>query len=84
MVSVRNKSHCDLPFNERTVQVFLYDTELIDSTIEPIDLYVYRLAEYKSIQIGKVSKVLKENSVDCLININQKQMFEEKLQKMLI
>ena len=78
---VRNKSHCDLPFNERTVQVFLYGTELIDSTIEPIDLYVYRLAEYKSIQIGKVSKVLKENSVDCLININQKQMFEEKLQK---
>ena len=79
--AVRNKSHCDLPFKERTVQVFLYGTELQDNNIEAIDLYVYRLAEYKSIKIGKVSKILKENSVDCIINKNQKQMFKDKLNK---
>ena len=79
--AVRNKSHCDLPFNERTVQVFLYGSQLQNKDIEAIDLYVYRLAEYKSIKIGKVSKVLKENSVDCIINKNQKQMLQEKLNK---
>ena len=79
--AVRNKSHCDLPFNERTVQVFLYGSQLKGNITEAIDLYVYRLAEYKSIKIGKVSKVLKENSVDCIINKNQKQMLQEKLNK---
>ena len=79
--AVRNKSHCDLPFNERTVQVFLYGSQLQNKDIEAIDLYVYRLAEYKSIKIGKVSKVLKENAVDCIINQNQKQMLQEKLNK---
>ena len=78
---VRNKSHCDLPFEERTVQVFLYGSQLKNPTIEPIDLYVYRLAEYKSIKIGKVSKILKENSVDCIINSNQKQLLKDKLNK---
>ena len=79
--AVRNKSHCDLPFEERTVQVFLYGSQLQNKDIEAIDLYVYRLAEYKSIKIGKVSKVLKENAVDCIINQNQKQMLQEKLNK---
>ena len=59
----------------------MYGTELQDNNIEAIDLYVYRLAEYKSIKIGKVSKILKENSVDCIINKNQKQMFKDKLNK---
>ena len=78
---VRNKSHCALPFNERTVQVFLYGSQLMNPEIEPIDLYVYRLAEYKSIQIGKVSRVLKENAIDCLINKNQQDMLANNLNK---
>ena len=53
--AVRNKSHCRLPYNKRNVEIFLYGSEL-DSKIEPIDLYVYRLAEYKSIRIGKISR----------------------------
>ena len=78
---IRNKSHCDLPFNERNVQIFLYGSQLLNPVIEPIDLYVYRLAEYKSIQIGKVSRLLKENAIDCLININQQDMIESNLNK---
>ena len=78
---VRNKSHCSLPFNKRNVQIFLYGSQLINSEVEPIDLYVYRLAEYKSIQIGRVSRVLKENAVDCLLNLSQNDMIESKLNK---
>ena len=78
---VRNKSHCNLPFKDRTVQVFMYGSQLMNPEIEPIDLYVYRLAEYKSIQIGKVSRVLKENAIDCLINKNQQDMLSSNLNK---
>ena len=34
-------------------------------------MYVYRLAELKSIQIGAVSRLLKEVAVDCLLNYEQ-------------
>ena len=79
--AVRNKSHCSLPFNERTVEIYLYGTELLDSDKEAIDLYVYRLAEYKALQIGKVSRILKQHAVDCLLNKNQLDMVESKLNK---
>ena len=38
---------------------------------EPADLYVYRYAEQKAIQIGKVTRLLKEIAVDCILNIAQ-------------
>ena len=44
-------------------------------------MYVYRLAEKKSIQIGKITRLLKEISVDCLININQQDLVESKMNK---
>ena len=78
---VRNKSHCDLPFNKRNVQIFLYASELSNPTIEPIDLYVYRLAERKGIQIGKITRLLKEIAVDCLVNANQQDLIESKMNK---
>ena len=31
---------------------------------------IYRTAEHKSINIGKVTRVLKETAVDCLLNKN--------------
>ena len=79
--AVRNKSHCDLPFNKRNVQIFLYASQLLNPTIEPIDLYVYRLAEKKGIQIGKITRLLKEIAVDCLINSNQQDLIESKMNK---
>lgn len=69
--AVRQCSHKDLPFQKRNVQIFLYGTLLSNPREEAVDVYVYRLAELKAIQIGLVSRVLKEISVDCLLNFEQ-------------
>ena len=69
--AVRNCSHKELKFKERNVQVYLYGSILKDTNKEAIDLYIYRLAELKSIQIGRVSRILKENAVDCILNYEQ-------------
>ena len=68
---VRNKSHCALPFKERTVEIFLHATSLTDSTEESADMYMYRLAEKKAGEIGQVTRLLKETAVDCILNIGQ-------------
>tara|TARA_B110000858_G_scaffold91315_1_gene105511 strand:- start:9797 stop:13303 length:3507 start_codon:yes stop_codon:yes gene_type:complete len=69
---VRNLSHCLLPFKERNVEVFLYGTQLNDANdMEAIDLYMYRLAEQKSMKINTISSILKENALDCALNKNQ-------------
>ena len=68
---IRNFSHKLLPFEKRNVQIFLHGTILKNVEEESVDLYIYRLAEKKAIAIGKVSKVLKENAVDCIINHSQ-------------
>ena len=47
---VRHCSHKKLPFRERNVQIFLHGTELTNKN-EAADLYVYRLAELKAVQI---------------------------------
>jgi len=69
--AVRNFSHKDLPFEKRNVEIFMYGTILDNNQEEAADLYVYRVAEYKAIQIGKVTRILKETSVDCIINHDQ-------------
>ena len=55
---------------KRNVQIFLYASILYgrSSIIEAVDLYIYRIAGVKAKQIGTVSRVLKETSVDCLLN----------------
>jgi hypothetical protein len=77
--AVRNFSHKDLPFEKRNVQIFMYGTLLEDSEEEAADLYVYRVAEYKAIQIGRVSRILKETAVDCIINHDQTNFTQKKL-----
>ena len=67
---VRNCSHKLLPFNKRNVQIFLYGTILKDTTIESADMYVYRIAERKAVKIGIVTRILKENAIDCSLNRN--------------
>ena len=75
---VRFKSHCALPFQERNVEIYLYGTRTDDvEEEEPIDMRVYRNAEYKSIQIGKVSRIIKENAVDCILNRGNTQISEK-------
>ena len=78
---VRNKSHCSLPFTKRTVEIFLYGTKLNDPSIEAIDLYVYRKAEHKSIKIGKITRLLKENSIDCMLNKTQQEFNADVMNK---
>jgi len=68
--AVRTCSHKDLPFIMRNVEIYLYGTLLNDENIEAADIYIYRMAEAKSLKIGLVSRVLKENSVDCILNNN--------------
>lgn len=80
---VRNCSHKDLPFKNRNVQLFLHGTELIDNEQESADLYIYRLAERKAIQIGKINRVLKEISVDCLLNNEQLNFTEENMKQIV-
>jgi len=74
---VRNLSHCDLPFEERNVEIYLHATRPISE--EPADLYVYRFAERKAELIGNVSRVMKEISVDCQLNIEQTNFTIDKL-----
>jgi hypothetical protein len=76
--AVRNLSHRELPFEERNVQIFMHGTILEDENKqEAADMYVYRVAEYKAVQMGKVSRLLKETAVDCIINHEQVNFTQE-------
>jgi len=69
--AVRNCSHKKLPFSQRNVEIYLYGTLLKNNEEESADLYVYRLAELKAVQIGNISRVLKSIAVDCILNYEQ-------------
>ncbi len=69
--AVRSFSHKDLPFEKRNVEIYLHGTILQDNKEEAADLYVYRVAEYKAVQMGRVARILKETAVDCLLNNDQ-------------
>lgn len=77
--AVRNFSHKDLDFEERNVEIFMHGTILGKENIEEAaDLYVYRVAEFKAIQIGNITRLLKGAAVDCIINQEQ-QLFTQKI-----
>jgi hypothetical protein len=76
--AVRNMSHCQLPFEERNTEIYLHGL-LLDNDEESADLYVYRTAEKKAIQIGRVTRLMKEIAVDCQLNIAQTNFTQEKL-----
>ena len=67
--AIRNCSHKRLPFSQRNVELFLYGSMLTNPDIEAIDLYLYRLSEFKAVKIGAVSRVLRTSAVDCLLNV---------------
>jgi hypothetical protein len=82
--AVRNFSHCALPFAERNVEIYLHGSILpgTDGGEEAADLYVYRLAERKALQIGNVTRLMKTIAVDCILNIGQTNFTVEKLVEM--
>ena len=76
----RNCSHKELPLEERNVQLFLHCAYVSDPKVETLDHLIYRMAEKKSIKIGKVTRLLKRASVDCILHQAQQnfsQMTEE-------
>jgi len=75
---VRNLSHCDLPFEKRNVEIYLHSTTPKNDE-EPADLYLYRYAETKAIQIGEITRIMKEVAVDCILNISQTNLTVDKL-----
>jgi len=79
--AVRTCSHKDLPFVKRNVEIYLYGSLLQDKREEAVDLYVYRLAELKAVQIGNVSRVIKEIAVDCILNYQQANFIAENMQQ---
>jgi len=82
--AVRNCSHKDLEFEKRNVQIFLHGSILTNTPEqEAADIYMYRLSERKARYIGEVSRVLKENAVDCLLNIEQTNFTEENFDEKL-
>ena len=76
--AVRNLSHCKLPFEERNVEIYYHTTDAVDEK-EAADMYVYRFAEKKAKKIGEITRILKEQSVDCLLNIGQSNFTVDKL-----
>ena len=76
---VRSFSHKDLPFEKRNVEIYLHGTLLQDEKEESADLYVYRVAEYKAVQMGRVARILKETAVDCLLNNDQVNFTQENM-----
>jgi hypothetical protein len=76
---VRNLSHCALPFKKRNVEIYLHATMFDGSSEEAADLYLYRLAEKKAVQIGRVSRILKETATDCMLHIGQTNFTVQKL-----
>lgn len=82
---VRNLSHCNLPFKERNVEIYMYSMRPFldnDQKIEVLDMYLYRLAEKKAKKIGNVTRLLKNVSVDCNLNIAQTNLSMDKFKEL--
>ncbi len=66
---IRTFSHCLLPPEERNCTVYLYALVMpTEDKRETADLYTYRMAWAKARQVGKVTRLIKENAVDCNLN----------------
>jgi hypothetical protein len=76
--AVRFRSHRLLPLSERNTEIYMYATG-DDGNKEYIDFYLYRLAEKKGINIGKISRALKENAIDCVLNSGLNELSSEKM-----
>ena len=77
---VRNSSHCQLPFEERNVEIYMHATKNHGTAQnQTVDMHLYELAFKKAKQIGRVSRLIKESSVDCILNRGQHNFTVENL-----
>jgi hypothetical protein len=79
--ALRKESHKNLPSNKRNVSVYLHcstipeENKLLENkNIETSDEKTYRNAYIKSKRIAEVTRILKRNAVDCLLNKNGNQL----------
>ena len=66
---VRTCSHSLLKPIERNCTIHLLVNTYGEEPVETADLYMYRIAMNKAIQMGRVTRVLKENALDCNLNL---------------
>ena len=71
--AVRFRSHKELEFEKRNVEIFLYTAFLHDNSIATIDYKMYSDSEEKAKKIGEVTRLLKEIAFDCRFNSVQTQ-----------
>jgi hypothetical protein len=64
---VRTCSHSLLPETKRNCTIYLL-VNSYGNNIETVDLYMYRSAMNKAIQMGQVTRVLKQYAIDCNLN----------------
>tara|TARA_Y100000992_G_scaffold302444_1_gene276638 strand:+ start:17395 stop:21315 length:3921 start_codon:yes stop_codon:yes gene_type:complete len=79
--AVRTCSHKDLEFKKRNVKIYMHTTILNDKTKESVDNLLYRKCENKAKKIGVITRLLKENSIDCHLNNELNKFSEENLNK---
>ena len=77
--AVRNRSHCSLSFEKRNVEIFLYATQLTDPDVESPDMYLYRLSAVKANKIGEITRIMKENAVDCALKFGKTNFTENQI-----
>lgn len=76
---IRNCRHQSIPLEERNVTVFMHGCVNNNDT-ETADIHAFRIATKKLIQTEMVDKIIRDNSIDCILmkNINYfpKTLFE--------
>ena len=66
---IRNCSHAALEEEKRNCTITLLVNQFAsDPETETIDMYSYRQALKKAVIVGNVTRVLKENAIDCTLN----------------
>uniref|UniRef100_A0A6C0CGA9 Helicase ATP-binding domain-containing protein n=1 Tax=viral metagenome TaxID=1070528 RepID=A0A6C0CGA9_9ZZZZ len=80
---IRFCSHADLDETKRNVTVYLHASTL-NTDRESIDTYIYRYAENKSVQIGEVETILKENAIDRYLYENVNVISQNSLNKVKV
>jgi len=67
---VRTCSHSLLKAVERNCTIHLLVNTYGEEPVETADLYMYRIAMNKAVQIGRVTRVLKQYALDCNLNLS--------------
>ena len=65
---IRTCSHSLMKPEERNCTIHLLVNRFVDDETETADLYMYRTAMSKAMQVGRVTRVLKRYALDCNLN----------------